>query len=382
MIHIGIDGNEANVVNRVGSNQYAYGILHGLSQLSNHKEVRYTVYLKQPPLPDLPKKSINWHYRVIPPATAWTQWRLPLDLYFSSDRPDIFFSPGHYAPRFSPIPTVVTIMDLAFLKMPQLFLKFKRGAKQLQSWTEYSVKHASAIIAISRNTKKDVASIYHYNPKKITVAYPGIDRKQYHQVPKSAFTKLKARYQLNDKYILHLGTLQPRKNIIRLIQAFEQLPKAYKNHQLVLVGQSGWLTDEITQTINQSPKRQQIITTGFVEPEEIPVFMANAQLLVLVGLYEGFGMPPAEALACGTLSIVSNNSSLPEVVGESGIFVDPYSVASIKNGIMIGLKLTDKHKQARIKIGQEHIKQLDWLLSAKKIQTVLEATINNHQLKK
>lgn len=359
---IGIDGNEANVTNRVGSNRYAYGIIWGLYHNHNH-HTRYLIYLKQPPLADLPPPSDWWNYRVIPPSFAWTQWRLPLDLFFNFPRPNVFYSPGHYAPRFSPIPTVVSIMDLAFLTMPQLFLKYKRGANQLSEWTKYSVQQAKAVIAISQNTKKDIIKHYHLPESAIKVAYPGIGS-EYRPANKVTIAKTIKKYGLKEGYILHTGTLQPRKNIVRLIQAFEALPAQFKSRQLVLVGQSGWLTQDIEDAINHSPKKDRIIKTGYVPPDDLPILMSGSACLVLVGLYEGFGMPPAEALASGTVSVVSNNSSLPEVVGQAGIQVDPYSVASIKNGIITALKESPDKRNLRLKIGRSHINQFDWRLSA------------------
>lgn len=369
MIHIGIDGNEANVTNRVGSNRYAYGILWGLYQ--NHAAAtRYTVYLKQPPLADMPLETDWWQYQVLPPAFAWTQWRLPLDLYTHLPRPNVFYSPGHYAPRWSPIPTVVSIMDLAFLSMPQLFLKFKRGAKQLVDWTAYSVTHASALIAISEHTKQDIVKYYRVPADRIHVAYPGVSA-EYVPASPSAIARVMKKYGLKPGYVLHVGTLQPRKNIVRLIQAFESLPDMYKHRQLVLAGQSGWLTAEIEGAIAHSSKHANIIKTGYVPPDEIPALMSGSACLVLVGLYEGFGMPPAEALACGTVPIVSQTTSLPEVVGEAGILVDPYSVASIKNGIIVALKESQTKRQLRLKLGRAHINQFNWQLSAQRVWQVL-----------
>jgi glycosyltransferase involved in cell wall biosynthesis len=268
------------------------------------------------------------------------------------------------------MPTVVSIMDLAFLSMPQLFLKFKRGATQLANWTKYSVSQAQAIIAISQSTQKDVHRYYHIPYSNIHLAYPGIDP-EYQPASKTTIAKIKKKYHLSDGYILHVGTLQPRKNIVRLIQAFESLPPSFKKRQLVLAGQSGWLTEDIETAIKTSPKTALIVKAGYVPPDDLPILMSGAACLVQVGLYEGFGMPPAEALACGTVPVVSRNSSLPEVVGEAGILVDPYSVASIKNGIMVALKESPEKHNLRLKLGRQHISQFNWDISATIINQLL-----------
>ena len=368
--HIGIDGNEANVKNRVGSNQYAFGILWGMYRL-RPQDIQITIYLKATPLPDMPPSAPWWQYRVIGPGFAWTQWRLPLDLYTHFPRPQVFFTPGHYAPRKSPIPTVVTIMDLAFLKMPQLFLKFKRGAKQLADWTAYSIRQSQAVIAISKHTAKDIVDLYRYPEDKITVAYPGVNRDKFKSISDTEKQRVAHKYHLPEKYILHVGTLQPRKNIIRLIKAFESLPPKYKSWHLVFAGKSGWLTEEIDQKMKTSKIASRLIRTGYVDEADVPALMAGAGCLTLMGLYEGFGMPPAEALACGTIPVVSNNTSLPEVIGEAGISADPYSIASIAHGIMVTLDLTTTQKQQRLAIGQNQLEQFEWQRSAERILNVL-----------
>src|SRR3990170_1264585 len=120
-MHIGIDGNEANVVNRVGSNIYAYQTLRWMQR--SELETNFTVYLKEPSLYDLPKPTEAWSYRILSPGLAWTRWRLPLDLYLHRPRPNVFFTPGHYAPRWCPVPMAISIMDLSFLHYPNLFRK-------------------------------------------------------------------------------------------------------------------------------------------------------------------------------------------------------------------------------------------------------------------
>jgi hypothetical protein len=118
---IGIDGNEANIVKRVGSNQYAFELLHALKDLKSGDT--FIIYLREQPLADLPKADSDWQYKVFGPKKFWTQWRLPIELYFGNPRPQVFFTPGHYAPRWSPIPTIISIMDLGYLKFPKQFTK-------------------------------------------------------------------------------------------------------------------------------------------------------------------------------------------------------------------------------------------------------------------
>lgn len=189
---IGIDGNEANSVRpdinaRVGVNQYAFGLLRALYETD--EENTYHIYLSSPPRNDLLKERDNWEYRVIGPAKFWTQWRLPLELFLKKPRPDVFFSPSHYAPRFSPVPTVISVMDLGFYRFPKQFRK--KDLWQLKSWTEYSVRKAAHILAISESTKKDIIARYGVRPEKITVTYPGYDKEKFEYQSASWRTNIK-----------------------------------------------------------------------------------------------------------------------------------------------------------------------------------------------
>jgi glycosyltransferase involved in cell wall biosynthesis len=360
--HIGIDGNEANVVNRVGSNQFAFEILKSLHAIG--QEAQFTVYLKDLPVNDMPLENKHWRYRVITPAKLWTQWRLPLELYTRARNLDVFYSPGHYAPRKAPMPTVVTILDLSFLKFPNLFLKLERGVAQLTQWTEYSAKQAAHIITISQNTRQDIIEHYHLDSSMISIAYPGIDHNFFKPASKSSVAKVRQKYNLPPHFILYLGTLQPRKNLLRLLNAFEKLPPKFRDFHLVIAGQRGWLYEEFLQAVQNSPKKDKVLFTDFVDRQDLPALYTAAATLALVGLYEGFGIPPAESLACGTIPVVSNTSSLPEVVGEAGITVDPYSVTGIRHGIMAAITLPETKRQKRLALASDHLKQFNWQKSA------------------
>src|SRR3990167_11343931 len=190
---IGLDGNEANIENRVGSGKYAFELIKQFANLakysssersesrsSNKKNSRqartitnFVIYLKQKPLGDLPDESANFKYKVFGPKFLWTQFALPIHLTFGR-RPDIFFSMSHYGPRFSPVPYVVTIFDLSYIHYPGLFNK--RDLYQLTNWTKYSIKSAKHLFTISKSTKDDIVKNYGIDPTKITVTYIGYDK--------------------------------------------------------------------------------------------------------------------------------------------------------------------------------------------------------------
>ncbi|OGV97443.1 hypothetical protein A2W24_05715 [Microgenomates group bacterium RBG_16_45_19] len=363
---IGIDGNEANVPQRVGSNFYAYEIIHALSRLNS--QYQYLIYLKRPPLPDLPPSNLGWHYRVLRPGRLWTQWRLPLDLYLYPRRLQLFYTPGHYAPRSAPVPTLVTILDLAFLHYPSLFLKTKRGVAQLKTWTEYSVQQAAYVFTISQHTQTDVITTYHKPINQVGVAYPGIDLAHFRPPDAAAVKTVCRRYHLQPPYLLSVGTLQPRKNLTRLHSAFLSLPPKGRRLNWVIVGKLGWLMADFNQELARSPKKSQIQRLGYVPNQDLPALYAGSAATLAVGIDEGFGLPPAEALACAALVVVSRSGALPEVVGSAGFYVDPYSVTSIRHGIMAAVSQSPSAKAARHRLGINHVKKFNWDQTAKVIE--------------
>lgn len=358
---IGIDANEANLTrNRVGINQYAYDLLHALyEQKTDH---RFVIYLKTPPLEDLPKEKKDWTYRVIPFPKLWTQTRLPFDLYTHSPKPNVFFSMTHYAPRWSPIPTVVAIMDLGFLQMPDQFTA--KDFNQLKSWTEYSVKQASRIITISQYTKGDIFKYYSRNSE---VIYLGYDKRLFKPTRNSQILK---KYKITEPYIFFIGSLRPSKNIEGLIRAFAKLN--IEHLTLVISGKKGWLYEEIFKTVKDLKLENKVVFTGFVEEAEVPVLMTMAAAFVMPSFFEGFGIPVLEAMACGTPVVVSEVASLPEVAGDAGIYVDPKKIASISSGLRtaIGPKRVDF-----VKLGLKQAKKFSWSVCANQTLRVLESAI-------
>lgn len=358
---IGIDANEANLTSRrVGVNQYAFDLLTALSRLkTKHK---FLIFLKNPPLSDMPESRPGWEYRIIPFPRLWTQTRLPADLYFHRPRPDIFFSPSHYAPRFSPVPTVVAIMDLGFLVSPDQFTS--RDFNQLKNWTAYSVRQAAKIIAISEFTRRDVINTYGKSPSDVVVTYPGYDRKLFRPTPGG---RVLSRYGISRPYFLFLSSLKPSKNVEGLIRAFSGLPDKYR---LVIAGKKAWMFERIFDLVRQLRLEERIIFTGFVAEAEAPALMSEAEAFVLPSLWEGFGIPALEAMACGTPVVVSRVASLPEVVGDAGILVDPADPKSIADGM---IKAAGRERAKWIEKGLRQAERFNWDHTAGQTLAVIES---------
>ncbi len=371
---IGIDGNEANVHNRVGSNVYAFEMLYGLHRwLEETKAFTVTVYLAQEPLSDLPAETDWWQYQVVPHVPFWTLWRLPISLWQHQEI-DFFFSPGHYTPLFSPVPIAPTIMDLAFELYSDQFLA--KDYWQLHLLTQRSVQNAAHVFAISEATKADIVEMYQCDAEEISVVYPGLPEKV--EIPSSpSVEQVLQSKQISAPYIIFVGTLQPRKNIERLIGAFERVRQNGWDGELVLAGKIGWKSESIVQRIETSSAKKYIRQLGFVSDAEKSALIAGAEALVLPGLYEGFGIPPLEAVALGTVPVVSDVSSLPEVVGEDGICVDPDSVEDIARGIEEVLACSAAERNALLQKLQSHTQQFSWDASAKVLGEKLTELVRN-----
>lgn len=383
-LHFAIDGREANVHHRVGSNVYAFHIIEELALLIKEDPgLQATVLLAAEPVSDLPCETEDWRYQVVTPAKMWTQWAEPLHLFKNKNKYDALYTPGHYAPRFSAVPYVSSVMDLAYLYYPEQFRS--SDLLQLKNWTQYSVKRAKKVVAISEFTKKEIHHHYKKKLEDIVVAYPDTSLTD-KPAPKARVNAFLRKHNLQEQdYFLFIGTLQPRKNLINLVSAYEQFyaeALEEKNNanlaekkpipKLVIAGKVGWLAQPLLDKIKASPIQEQIILTGFVHDQIKPVLIQQAQALILVGLYEGFGIPPLEALHLKTIPVVSNNSSLPEVVGEAGLQVNPHKPDHIAQALKHVYEMTSHQRGRLIKRAREQRHKFSWKKSAKKVLTTLK----------
>ncbi len=218
-MRIWIDGYEANVSQRVGSGQVGFHLLRQIERLDKQND--YTVILASVPNADLPKEREGFRYKLIRPSRLKTWIGIPVALFSAKQKPDVFLSPTHYIPRFAPkgIKRVVMIFDLAFFHFQDLFTP--KDFLQLKNWTGFSIKHADHIITISQSAKKEIEKYYDTSPEKITVAYPGFDNEVFKPIndPKKV-RQLLDRYGISGNFVVFLGTIQPRKNIKKLIQSY------------------------------------------------------------------------------------------------------------------------------------------------------------------
>lgn len=363
---IGIDGNEANVSTRVGIGQYAFNLLTQINRLDKTND--YLVYLKHPPLADMPPTTKHWHYQVFGPTKAWTYFALPFHLFTQTPPIDLFFTPSHYLPRFCPCPAICSIMDLGYLSTPDQFTP--HDYHQLTTWTARSIKSAVHLITISQFTRNEIIKNYHYPAAKITIASPGVTP----PVKIKPFASVSTKFKIDQPYFIFVGTLKPSKNIPFLLTAFArflQTNQKGSNYKLVIAGKKGWLYADIFKLVTDLQLQAKIIFTDFFTEAEKWTLIQNSQALIIPSLYEGFGIPAIEAMAVGTPVIGSNIASLPEIIGQSGILVDPTDVSELTQALV---QISDRHQRQKfVKLGLNQVKNYSWAHAG---QTVID--VFNH----
>lgn len=370
---IGIDGNEANIRNRVGVNTYAYELLKNLRKLQDRGENSHKliVYLKESPLPDMPEETANFKYKIIPGGGMWILTKLMPRLIFNNDGLNVFFSPSHYLPLFTAMPRVCSIMDLGYLEFSEQFTK--KVFWQLKWWSAISIYVSKAVIAISNSTKKDIVRHYPFAKDKTYVTHLAYDANQFNQdIPQKDVRRVMQKYSIVDDYVLYLGTLKPSKNIAGLIEAFSIVSVHQPQISLVIAGKRGWMYESIFNKVEELGLTGKVIFTDFVPEEDKPGLIAGAKVFVLPSFWEGFGLDALNAMASGVPVVASNVGSIPEVVGTAGKLIDPNSIDSIAGGISSVLSMSKLEYNSIVEKGFSQVKKFSWEETARKTLEIIE----------
>jgi len=305
-----------------GPSRYIYNLVTTLPHID--KANHYTVFLNEKRVPST-SASLTMRLTKLPTIHPpvrifWEQCIQPTALI--REEVDLLHCMAFVSPVLLPRPVVLTIYDLGFLRRPELY----RASSHLylKQFTPISARRAKRIIAISASTKKDIIRFFGVSPSKVDVVHCGVEEMFLPVNNHQRLDDFRTRRGLPEKMILFVGTLEPRKNLERLLQAYARLKKRKNlSHKLVIIGAKGWHYQEIFAAERELGLKGDVIFAGYVPQGELPLWYNAAELFVYPSLYEGFGLPPLEAMACGTPVITSNVSSLPEVVGEAGLTVDP-----------------------------------------------------------
>ncbi len=309
----------------------------------------------------------NWfHVRLY--KIIWPFIPLSYRLFFRS-RPEVQIFFNNYLPPGTAGKTLLMVHDMAVFAYPETLSW--RTKYMLGMTLRKSTKRADHLLTVSEFSKREMVSYLKLDPEQITVVPNGVDFSRFHTgYSKEAIASVTRKLGIEGDYFLYLGTLEPRKNIPRLIEAYALLQKKLeKVPRLVLAGRKGWLYESIFERVQALGLQKDVLFAGYVSDEDTPPLMAGAKAFVFPSLYEGFGMPPLEAMACGTPVIVANTASLPEVVGESGLYVDPFDIGSMVEAMERIVLDAELCRQVSAS-GMEHASHFTWENSGKILASV------------
>ncbi|MDQ6906609.1 MAG: glycosyltransferase family 4 protein [Chloroflexota bacterium] len=361
---IAVDASRTLPAFRTGTEQYSVFLLRALMAMGTPH--RWLLYAPAPPPDDLLPLPSRWEWRTIPFPRLWTHLRLSWAMM--RDRPDLLFVPAHVVPLVHPRATVVTIHDLGYLHFPSAHTAASR--RYLDWSTRWSVRAARRVIAVSGATRDDLVAMLAVPKAKITVVHHGV--RPITALPSDEGVRATLdRLGLSRPYVLFLGTIQPRKNLQRLIASFRQVVDAGLPHTLMIVGRMGWLAEPIRAAVAAGGLTDRVHFAGYIADDDLPALYTGAGAFAFPSLYEGFGMPALEALSYGVPVVASNTTSLPEIIGDAGLLVDPQDEAAI--GAALVRLLTDDALRTRLAIaGPEQAARFSWERCARETLAVLE----------
>jgi glycosyltransferase involved in cell wall biosynthesis len=359
---IGIDASSAFKKKKTGVEWYSYYLIKELKNYPSF-DFEFILYspieIKEEFSNFLKVKILKWPFKYF-----WTQIRLAYENI--SNPVDVLFVPSHALPIFTRSKTIITLHDLGFERFPQVYpLKQRLYTRFVYKW---AVKHASLIIAISEFTKKELINLYKADPNKIEVVYLGYDENLFYPRDENEINNLLSKYKIKRPYLLYVGRLEKKKNIINLIKAFTFFSKDF---YLLLIGKPGFGYKEIKKF---QSKFKNIIELGYIPYEELPIFYSGATCFIFPSLYEGFGLPILEAMACGCPVVASNSSSIPEIGENAILYFKPENPYEIVKNIFKIIKDEELRKDLKVR-GFLRVKNFSWKKTVEKTLEVFKKKI-------
>ena len=361
---VGVDASRAIRARRTGTEGYSFELLSALVRRS--EERRYRLYFDCAPPTDFPRGE-GAEFRVIAAPRLWTHYRLAREVAIHP--PDLLFVPSHVIPVRCAVPAVATIHDVGYL--------WYKSAYSPLAWillhlgTIHNARVARRIIADSQATASDLVKHFHVDPKRIRVASLGAP-----QVADVTFPEgLRERYGLESPYFLFVGTQQPRKNLGRLLEAFAQVRRRNHRVTLAIAGPAGIGVSRLRERAAAIGLEGSVRWLGYVPRADIAPLYAGASAFVFPSLYEGFGLPVLEAMAWGAPVIASSTSSLPEVVGDAGLLVDPLDVAGLAQAMIRVLEDADLGERLR-RAGREQVSRFSWDRCAQVVEAAFDEALS------
>jgi glycosyltransferase involved in cell wall biosynthesis len=368
-LRIAIDAHSVGA--KLGGNEsYALNLIEALAQIDSVNN--YTIYITTDEARDrFSGRWSNFKVRATLPHTPLIRIPLTLTAELRKNPVDVLHV-QFTAPPFCPCPLVVSIHDLSFEHLPQTFNR--RSRTQLRLTVRHSARRATQILSLSEHTRRDIVETYGISADRVK-AIPLAAPDHFAPVNDSReLQRVRHNYGIDGDYILSVGSIQPRKNLGRLIRAYASLrgdKSADTLPKLVLVGKCAWLYDETLRAIEETGVRESVILTGYIPETDLPALYSGAVCFVYPSYFEGFGLPPLEAMKCGTPVIVGNRTSLPEVVDDAALTVDPFDIEAIAAAIKRVLKDSELRQELSLK-GQKRASAFTWRETARKTLEVYE----------
>jgi glycosyltransferase involved in cell wall biosynthesis len=368
-LHIAIDAHSVGA-RLAGNESYAINLIEALAQIDSIN--KYTLYVtRREAVERFRGRWPNFFVSQTLPHTPLV--RIPLTLSAELRRNPVDVLHVQFtAPPLAPCPLVVSIHDLSFEHLPDTFKR--RSRIQLRLTVRSSARRAARILALSENVRQDIIETYGIPPERVTMIPLAAPDHFAPVTEEDELRRVRHTYNIVGEYILSVGSIQPRKNLARLVRAYARLRDerpGVKLPKLVLVGKKAWLYDETLQVIEESGAGDQILLTGYVSESDLPALYSGAICFVYPSYFEGFGLPPLEAMKCGAPVIVGNQTSLPEVVGDAGLMVDPFDEAEIASALARLIDNPDLRDQLRVK-GLKRAAQFSWHDTARRTLEVYE----------
>jgi glycosyltransferase involved in cell wall biosynthesis len=368
-LRIAIDAHSVGA-KLAGNESYAVNLIEALAEIDGVND--YTLYVTTAEAHDrFHQRWPNFKVQITLPHTPLIRIPLTLSAELRKHPVDVLHV-QFTAPPFCPCPVVVSIHDLSFEHLPETFNR--RSRTQLRLTVRHSARKAAKILTLSEHTRNDIIDTYRIDPKRIT-AIPLAAPAHFAPVTyEKELQRVRHNYGIDGEYVLSVGSIQPRKNLVRLIKAYASLrgnQGGNNSPKLVLVGKRAWLYDETLRALEEARIRDSVVLTGYVPESDLPALYSGALCFVYPSVFEGFGLPPLEAMKCGAPVIVGNATSLPEVVADAGLKVDPFDVSAIAWAMDQLIKDPELRQELRDK-GLARARLFDWKETARQTLAVYE----------
>lgn len=365
---IGFDATPLQITRHSGVGNYTAQLLAALIDRADARQ--YVLLANRTLNGEMPRGTLGQVGRRFPNRSAWMQFALPRDL--AVVRPDVCHFTNSLAPLHTPCPMVITLHDMSLFVHAGLHpLKSQLFVRPI---IPALARRAAAIITVSQHAKSEIVAGLRVPPEKVHVVYEAA-APQYRVIADAAeLNRVRLRYGLTRPFLLYVGTIEPRKNLTRLVTAFAQARRQYSDLELVLVGQLGWKYSSLLKAIEDLNLGQAVRRLGYVPNEDLPELYNLARALAFPSLYEGFGLPVVEAMACGTPVLTSDGSSLVEIAANASYLIDPLDVNAIAHGLLCLATDNDLHSRLRA-AGLARSAQFSWQRAAAETVRVYDAVL-------